>query len=776
METAMRQTATILMMSLSLLGYPKPSFAGDSVTREPLQSVVGGWSPMGAGFTGPVAAVAWDGSAVIAGGEFIYSAKIQVNHVSRWDGLAWSAMGNGFNGNVLCLAADGSHLFAGGDFSKSGSVNAKGVARWDGSGWVGLSGGAQGIVHSLAMSGLDLFAGGFFTTAGGVTVNHIARWNGTAWFSLQNGIPGGVVHAMAVDGQNLYAGGLFAKAGNANVSNIARWDGTEWHALGGGLNGDVRALAALNGIVYAGGAFTSAGGVQVNRIARWDGAQWQAMGGGMDGQVTAVAVSGREVFAGGYFLNAGGSRVRHIAKWNGSQWLPLESGTDSHVLSIAPAGNEVYVGGQFWTAGGKICTRVAWWHQEPVILQYMLTLEAQPEGGGSLSPPPGFHICNEGDEVAISAVPSEGYVFVKWSGNTADSLSPSTTVTVNGDMTVRAFFERITHRLTMEVEPDGGGITSPATGFHIFNEGDMVAISAVPSEGYVFLKWSGDAADSLSAATTVTLTGDRTVRAFFERIGYFIAMDTDPAGIPFQVDGESHTGPAAFAWTHGSVHALSVDSLLDGGEGTRFVFSGWRDGGARSRSVTVVSDTVFTAVFSLQYRLGIATDPPGYGHLEISPLQEWYEPGSTVMVEAFSDSSFYEFSHWGGDLSGTANPDTLIMDNPKQLTAYFIKTDVRPHGDGMTPGHFALYQNFPNPFNSFTRIGFQNPRKGNITVDINALTGRRVRRFIQEADAGAGEVLWDGKDERGHDLPGGIYFYTMKSPEFCATRKLVYLR
>jgi hypothetical protein len=35
---------------------------------------------------------------------------------------------------------------------------------------------------------------------------------------------------------------------------------------------------------------------------------------------------------------------------------------------------------------------------------------------------------------------------------------------------------------------------------------------------------------------------------------------------------------------------------------------------------------------------------------------------------------------------------------------------------------------------------------------------------------------WDGKDDSGHRLEAGMYFYSLQTPTFQATRKMVLMR
>jgi hypothetical protein len=71
---------------------------------------------------------------------------------------------------------------------------------------------------------------------------------------------------------------------------------------------------------------------------------------------------------------------------------------------------------------------------------YDLMIEVDPTGSGTTNPGAGIHPYTEGSLVNISATPNAGYVFDHWGGDVADPNSASTTVTVNTDMTITAYF------------------------------------------------------------------------------------------------------------------------------------------------------------------------------------------------------------------------------------------------------------------------------------------------------------------------------------------------
>lgn len=181
-----------------------------------------------------VLALAWDGANVIAGGSFTAAGGLAANNIAKWDGTAWSRLGSGVEGggipdpwwgpwaSVNALAWDGTALFAGGDFMLAGGAAANYIAKWDGSSWCALGEGTDYAVGALASAGADLYVGGWFPGAGGVSAKNIARWDGAEWSPLGSGL-NAMGNALAWDGVSLFAGGEFSTAGGKVSGAVARW-------------------------------------------------------------------------------------------------------------------------------------------------------------------------------------------------------------------------------------------------------------------------------------------------------------------------------------------------------------------------------------------------------------------------------------------------------------------------------------------------------------------------------------------------------------------------
>ena len=95
---------------------------------------------------------------------------------------------------------------------------------------------------------------------------------------------------------------------------------------------------------------------------------------------------------------------------------------------------------------------------------------------------------------------------------------------------------------------------------------------------------------------------------------------------------------------------------------------------------------------------------------------------------------------------------------------------------------FALWRNYPNPFNPETWIPYQLAKSADVTISIYNVRGRLIRKLhLGKQLAGAylskeRAAHWDGRNERGELVSSGVYFYSIQAGNFKATRKFVILK
>lgn len=99
-------------------------------------------------------------------------------------------------------------------------------------------------------------------------------------------------------------------------------------------------------------------------------------------------------------------------------------------------------------------------------------------------------------------------------------------------------------------------------------------------------------------------------------------------------------------------------------------------------------------------------------------------------------------------------------------------TSVPDPSNSITPRHFSLEQNCPNPFNPSTLIRFNIPHKSFISLKVFDLLGKEIKELAgKEFLAGAHSVTFDATH-----LTSGIYFYTLKTQDVIQTKKMFVIR
>ena len=94
------------------------------------------------------------------------------------------------------------------------------------------------------------------------------------------------------------------------------------------------------------------------------------------------------------------------------------------------------------------------------------------------------------------------------------------------------------------------------------------------------------------------------------------------------------------------------------------------------------------------------------------------------------------------------------------------------------PDGFVLLKNYPNPFNSATRIEFGIGREGRAVIEIFDILGRKVRKLdFGVLSPGIHSIIWDGRDDFAREVSSGVYCYSLYFDEISVlSKRMVFLR
>jgi hypothetical protein len=104
-----------------------------------------------------------------------------------------------------------------------------------------------------------------------------------------------------------------------------------------------------------------------------------------------------------------------------------------------------------------------------------------------------------------------------------------------------------------------------------------------------------------------------------------------------------------------------------------------------------------------------------------------------------------------------------------------VPTSVPPDS---SPGIIALHRASPNPFSPRTTISYDLEAPAVVHLAVFDARGRQVKTLVagERVDAGAHQVAWDGRDENGRAVAGGVYFSRLDAGGWSATTRMVLLR
>jgi hypothetical protein len=146
----------------------------------------------------------------------------------------------------------------------------------------------------------------------------------------------------------------------------------------------------------------------------------------------------------------------------------------------------------------------------------------------------------------------------------------------------------------------------------------------------------------------------------------------------------------------------------------------------------------------------------------------YLESKDTVLLidSLFIDGSFLSrFKRFDNDIY-------LILSNSEKVRVYKIDKVTTTPKEPQLPNTFTLYQNYPNPFNPTTTIEFDIPERTNVKLVIYDILGREVETLIdKELEPGKYKLNFTATN-----LPSGVYFYTLKTPKFTKTNKMLLIK
>ena len=293
---------------------------------------------------------------------------------------------------------------------------------------------------------------------------------------------------------------------------------------------------------------------------------------------------------------------------------------------------------------------------------------------------------------------------------------------------------------------------------------NMISLPLMPAEPYT----ASSFAEMIGATVVIQLD---TVKQ------EFVGFTADQEGDGFAIEGGQGyivnvPGGGMVTFT-GTAWNNTAEEAAAAAPGIQLPSTGW--------AFVVSGDLLETAagvsytVVATNHRTGeIATRSVSSDHREFNTV--WADLSRKSVIEAGDTLEVTLIDQWDNIVSGPFTHRVDIEDLRKAYLSLPLRVgDVHPSAT-------ILGQNFPNPFNPETWIPYQLKKSSDVALQIYDMSGSVVRTidlgfkargFYMTRSTAA---YWDGRNNMGELIASGVYFYSLQTDDFSATRKMLILK
>ena len=296
---------------------------------------------------------------------------------------------------------------------------------------------------------------------------------------------------------------------------------------------------------------------------------------------------------------------------------------------------------------------------------------------------------------------------------------------------------------------------------------NLISVPLMPAEAYT----AKSLADFLVATIVIKLDAEKQ-----EYVGYSVVHEGDG----FEIDGSSGyivNTPAGgnFTFTGTAWQNNSGDAAEDAAAAPKISMPKSTWGFVVTSKLQDLADgTSYTLTAKNLRTNAVKTKEVNTEDKTVSIA--WADTSRKSVVQIGDDIEVALLDESGNVVSGPFQRRVVSTD----IHNAFLSVQMRV-GD-VRPKKTMLAQNFPNPFNPETWIPYQLSQDANITIQIHNISGHNVRtlnlghKAIGSYMTSSTAAYWDGKNSTGETVSSGIYFYTLKTKDFSATRRMIILK
>ena len=97
--------------------------------------------------------------------------------------------------------------------------------------------------------------------------------------------------------------------------------------------------------------------------------------------------------------------------------------------------------------------------------------------------------------------------------------------------------------------------------------------------------------------------------------------------------------------------------------------------------------------------------------------------------------------------------------------------------ENVLPSTFALYDNYPNPFNPITSFRYDLAEDGLVNITVYDILGNLVNNLVSTYQlSGYKSIQWNATNNKGELVSAGVYLYSIETKDFRQTKKMILLK
>jgi len=161
---------------------------------------------------------------------------------------------------------------------------------------------------------------------------------------------------------------------------------------------------------------------------------------------------------------------------------------------------------------------------------------------------------------------------------------------------------------------------------------------------------------------------------------------------------------------------------------------------------------------------------------------------NVFIIKADGNDSFYVWDTLPGHASGSSiavydidenGLAEIVISGNNETRIYEYDPGGMEEARSRKPEARYGLQVSPNPFKDKLNIRYQIPEKNRVNMKIYNAAGLLVKDFSLYSSGIGGQVsvkVWDGKDNSGQQVPSGVYFVRLETPNKSITKKIIKLK